>query len=176
MTFPAIGVITDRKSILIGVSQMKSKQLSAPLTLGIVEAGRRLGLGRDAAYRAVSLGQIPSIMISTRRRVPTAALESLLETGTPSQIPAMKLKQPKISRKSAGGGPKVCRTAAETASVPLHLPVQIELADERVTLTAGERAAARVHGGEIPFAKAKAKARALAQRDGDHANSEVGAT
>ena len=41
MTIPVIGAITDRKSILIGVSQMKSKQLSAPLTLGIVEAGRR---------------------------------------------------------------------------------------------------------------------------------------
>jgi excisionase family DNA binding protein len=103
MTIPVIGAITDRKSILIGVSQMKSKQLSAPLTLGIVEAGRRLGLGRDAAYRAVSLGQIPSIMISTRRRVPTAALESLLETGTPSQTPATKLRQPKISHKPAGG-------------------------------------------------------------------------
>jgi hypothetical protein len=54
------------------------------------------------------------------------------------------------------------------------LPIQVELADGRVTLTAVERVAARAHGGEIPFAKVKVVA--LSHRDGDHANSEAGPT
>jgi excisionase family DNA binding protein len=47
-------------------------------TLTIREAARSLGIGLNAAYRAVNEGDIPSIQIGKRRRVPTDALDRLL--------------------------------------------------------------------------------------------------
>lgn len=47
-------------------------------TLSVEEAARFLGVGRSCAYDAVSRGEIPSIRIGKRLRVPTAALRQLL--------------------------------------------------------------------------------------------------
>jgi excisionase family DNA binding protein len=51
------------------------------LTYDVVEAGRLLGLGRNASYEAAKTGQIPTIRIGRRLLVPKAALERMLNTG-----------------------------------------------------------------------------------------------
>jgi excisionase family DNA binding protein len=51
-------------------------------TVSVPEAGRQLGVGRDAAYRAAALGQLPTIRIGRRLLVPRAALERLLAGGS----------------------------------------------------------------------------------------------
>jgi excisionase family DNA binding protein len=53
-------------------------------TLSVPEAGIYLGLGRDAAYRAIHTGELPSIRIGRKVLVPTAALWELLGM-TPNQ-------------------------------------------------------------------------------------------
>lgn len=52
-------------------------------TYTISEAGRRLGLGRNAAYRAARLGQIPIIQIGGKLLVPIALLEEMLAQPQP---------------------------------------------------------------------------------------------
>lgn len=47
-------------------------------TCDIPEAGRRLGVGRNAAYEAARRGEIPTIRIGRRLLVPLAALERML--------------------------------------------------------------------------------------------------
>jgi excisionase family DNA binding protein len=151
------------------------------LTVSIVEAGKRLGVGRDASYNAAKRGDLPIIQIGGMRRVPLRALEKLLETGTlptpamPKEKKKTVVPRPRSARAAAGGRPKVCHTLEQCAAVPLHLPIQIELAGGRVTLTAVERTAARARGGEIQFAKVKLVA--LNARESDNGNNEAaGAT
>jgi excisionase family DNA binding protein len=48
------------------------------LTYDIVEAGRLLGLGRNASYDAAKAKQIPTIRIGRRLLVPKAALDRML--------------------------------------------------------------------------------------------------
>jgi excisionase family DNA binding protein len=55
---------------------MKDKNL---LAISVVEAGRRLGIGRSAAYAAAACGQLPVIRIGGSLRVPLRALERLLD-------------------------------------------------------------------------------------------------
>lgn len=43
-------------------------------TLSVPDAGRFLGLGRDAAYRAARTGQLPTLRFGKSVRVPTALL------------------------------------------------------------------------------------------------------
>ncbi|MFI2666680.1 helix-turn-helix domain-containing protein [Micromonospora carbonacea] len=47
-------------------------------TISVVEAGKVLGIGRGAAYEAARRGQIPTIKIGQRLRVPTARLLAIL--------------------------------------------------------------------------------------------------
>jgi excisionase family DNA binding protein len=47
-------------------------------TYDVEEAGRMLGLGRNATYEAVKAGTIPSIRIGRRLLVPKAALDRML--------------------------------------------------------------------------------------------------
>ncbi len=55
-----------------------SKVQEARLTLTVPEAGRVLGVGRNAAYEAARAGEIPTIRIGKRILVPVAALERML--------------------------------------------------------------------------------------------------
>jgi excisionase family DNA binding protein len=54
------------------------------LTYDVVEAGRLLGLGRNASYEAAKSGQIPTIRIGKRLLVPKAALQRMLDDRAPS--------------------------------------------------------------------------------------------
>jgi len=56
-----------------------AEKLTECKTMSIPEAGRVLGIGRDAAYQAARHGQIPTIRLGRRLVVPVAALERLLE-------------------------------------------------------------------------------------------------
>jgi excisionase family DNA binding protein len=56
--------------------QRKRKTASATTT--IVEAAKRLGIGRNQPYEAAHRGEIPVIKIGTRLLVPTKALDRLL--------------------------------------------------------------------------------------------------
>lgn len=47
-------------------------------TISVEEAGRRLGIGRSAAYAAVRRGEIPAIRLGRLWRVPTARLDQML--------------------------------------------------------------------------------------------------
>ena len=49
----------------------------------VEEAGRRLGVGRSAAYDAVHRGDIPVIRLGRRLVVPVKALEKMLEGAQP---------------------------------------------------------------------------------------------
>jgi excisionase family DNA binding protein len=56
---------------------------AAPLTMTVREVAARLGISEERAYRAAAAGQIPTIMLGSRRVVPVAALERMLaEAGT----------------------------------------------------------------------------------------------
>lgn len=49
-----------------------------PLAVSLAEAGRLLGVGRTTAFRLANAGQLPTIQLGGRRRVPIAALERML--------------------------------------------------------------------------------------------------
>ena len=48
------------------------------LTTSVPEAGKLLGIGRNAAYEAARRGDIPAIKIGKRVVVPTALLKRML--------------------------------------------------------------------------------------------------
>jgi len=48
-------------------------------TVSVPEAGRWLGIGRNASYEAARRGDIPTIRIGRLLRVPVVALERKLE-------------------------------------------------------------------------------------------------
>jgi excisionase family DNA binding protein len=50
-----------------------------PRTVSVPEAGRWLGIGRNAAYDAARRGDLPVIRIGRLLRVPVVALERKLE-------------------------------------------------------------------------------------------------
>ena len=49
--------------------------MTEPLLMGVREAARSLGIGRDSAYALVREGRLPAIRIGRRILVPKAALE-----------------------------------------------------------------------------------------------------
>lgn len=49
------------------------------------DAGKALGLGRNATYEAIARGEIPSVRIGKRILVPRAALQRLLDAGSVSK-------------------------------------------------------------------------------------------
>lgn len=51
-------------------------------TMSVQEAGKFLGIGRDAAYEAARSGQIPVIRFGRLIRVPVGALERMLEAAS----------------------------------------------------------------------------------------------
>ncbi|CAO4195753.1 helix-turn-helix domain-containing protein [Methylorubrum extorquens] len=54
-------------------------------TVDVVLAGRVLGIGKNAAYKAREAGEIPSIKVGGQYRVPTAKLREML--GLPAHPP-----------------------------------------------------------------------------------------
>jgi excisionase family DNA binding protein len=48
-------------------------------TMNVEEAGRQLGLAKNAAYNAAHRGEIPTIRIGGRILVPKAAFDRMLE-------------------------------------------------------------------------------------------------
>jgi excisionase family DNA binding protein len=53
--------------------------MDEPKTVSVPEAGKWLGIGRNAAYEAAHRGEIPAIRIGRLLRVPVVALERKLE-------------------------------------------------------------------------------------------------
>jgi excisionase family DNA binding protein len=49
-----------------------------PETLSVPEAGRIVGLGKNASYDAAHRGQLPTLQFGRKLRVPRAALERML--------------------------------------------------------------------------------------------------
>lgn len=47
-------------------------------TMSVEEAGDLLGISRCSAYRAASTGELPTIRVGKRLRVPTAVMRRLL--------------------------------------------------------------------------------------------------
>jgi excisionase family DNA binding protein len=56
------------------------KAETAPQTISVPEAGKRLGIGRNAAYEAARRGELPVLKFGKRLVVPLAALARKLET------------------------------------------------------------------------------------------------
>jgi excisionase family DNA binding protein len=50
-----------------------------PKTVSVPEAGKWLGISRNAAYEAAKRGEIPVIHIGRLLRVPVVALERMLQ-------------------------------------------------------------------------------------------------
>ena len=76
-------------------------------TYSVPEAGKMLGVGRNAAYQAVRRGEIPVIQIGRRLVVPKAALERLLvDPGLTDSQPAIEhdapMNKPALSRLRTG--------------------------------------------------------------------------
>ena len=47
-------------------------------TISVPKAGEIIGVGRDAAYKAAALGEIPTVKIGRYMRVPTQLLRKML--------------------------------------------------------------------------------------------------
>ena len=57
-------------------------------TVDVALAGRVLGIGKNAAYRAREAGDIPSIKIGGQYRVPSARLREMLGLSAPAPADA----------------------------------------------------------------------------------------
>jgi hypothetical protein len=55
------------------------------LTLSVPEAGRMVNLGKNAAYAAARVGQIPTLRFGRKLRVPTARFMKMLSEGAEDQ-------------------------------------------------------------------------------------------
>jgi excisionase family DNA binding protein len=60
-----------------------SSAAEKPETHSVPEAGRRLGLGKNAAYEAARRGELPVLRFGRKLRVPRVALDRLLAEGRP---------------------------------------------------------------------------------------------
>jgi Helix-turn-helix domain len=56
-----------------------------PKTISVVEAGKYFGLRRAGSYAAAARGELPTIRIGRRLRVPVVALERMLQEARPLQ-------------------------------------------------------------------------------------------
>jgi excisionase family DNA binding protein len=55
-------------------------------TMTVVQAAKRLGIGRNQAYQAVHAGKIPALRIGQRWLIPRAALDRML-SGEAATVP-----------------------------------------------------------------------------------------
>jgi excisionase family DNA binding protein len=58
------------------------------LTISVPEAGRRLGLGKNASYEAARRGELPILRFGRKLRVPNVALERMLSEARPASLVA----------------------------------------------------------------------------------------
>jgi excisionase family DNA binding protein len=75
-------------ALLLGVPEQDLRALIAArdnsqgdptlVALTVVEAARRIGIGRTKMYEYVSSGQIPSVKIGSLRRIPAEALAAFV--------------------------------------------------------------------------------------------------
>jgi hypothetical protein len=56
-----------------------SEPTDTPLTLDIPEAGAMAGLGRAASYAAANRGEIPTIRLGRRKKVPAKLWQRILD-------------------------------------------------------------------------------------------------
>jgi excisionase family DNA binding protein len=61
------------------LEQIMTKPNAARRTIGVEEAGNRLGISRNSAYEAAKRGEIPTIKIGRRLLVPEAAFERMFD-------------------------------------------------------------------------------------------------
>jgi len=61
------------------------------LTISVIEAGKRLGLGKQASYDAAHRGDLPVIRMGRRLLVPVAAFEAMLAIKSKREIVAGEL-------------------------------------------------------------------------------------
>jgi excisionase family DNA binding protein len=66
------------------MSKPGSYSLDSPETLSVPEAGRRLGLGKNASYDAARRGELPVLRFGRKLRVPIVAFERMLTEAKPS--------------------------------------------------------------------------------------------
>ena len=71
----------DEVAMLTSRSENGAADKDQRKTYDVDEAGRLLGLGRNAAYEAAKRGDIPIIRIGRRLLVPKAALDRMLNGG-----------------------------------------------------------------------------------------------
>jgi excisionase family DNA binding protein len=60
-----------------------SRAPSATATLSVPEAGRLLGLGRNASYEAARRGELPVLNFGRKKRVPCVAFQRMLAEARP---------------------------------------------------------------------------------------------
>jgi excisionase family DNA binding protein len=61
------------------------------VTMSVPEAGRRLGLGKQAAYDAAHRGDIPVIRVGRRLLVPIPAFDQMLQVRSKQEVAAAEL-------------------------------------------------------------------------------------
>jgi excisionase family DNA binding protein len=71
-------VVYGTVKFIVTPSTTKGAHMEAK-TVSVPEAGKWLGIGRNAAYEAARRGEIPTIKIGRLLRVPVVALERKLE-------------------------------------------------------------------------------------------------
>jgi excisionase family DNA binding protein len=67
---------------------MSKRKDSQRLVYDVPEAGRLLGLSRNAAYEAAARGEIPTIRIGRLLKVPKVALDRLLQQASVKPLEA----------------------------------------------------------------------------------------
>jgi len=64
-----------------GIRMDEKAEITSGKTMSVPEAGKELGLSRNASYAAARRGEIPVLRFGKKLRVPTARFERMLEEG-----------------------------------------------------------------------------------------------
>lgn len=73
------------------MDKSSSRVLSLAATLSVPEAGRCLGLGRNASYDAARRGELPVLRFGRKLVVPRIALERMLVEAQPRHLPTREV-------------------------------------------------------------------------------------
>src|SRR5262245_14380992 len=84
----ALKVESDNRS---STDSASSSTPRAPLTITVLEAARRLGIGKNQAYEAARQGQLPTIRFGRRLVVPVPAFEAMLAVQSKQHLAAAEL-------------------------------------------------------------------------------------